>query len=101
MRILLCLSPVYTKWRGEVGDIVVLCFFSLAFIINASVGFCVIRVSLKSTSKLSNCFLAKFFAANMLVTFSQVIISLAKKESDGFKFSFRVIPDIYTFIPVP
>ena len=58
------------NWRGEVGSQIILTFFVLVLIANATLAICVARI--ESNSKISNSFLVKFLIANTLVAFSQV-----------------------------
>ena len=77
---ILCLSSVYTNWRGIVGNYITLCFFALALLMNVSIGVCV--VTIRSNLNQASFFLAKFFTANFLVTFSQVYNTLIQLHGD-------------------
>ena len=78
----ICLTPVYGNWRGDIGNYVVLVFFLLALFVNLVVGAC--TAFMRTDSKLSKCFLIKFFVANILVTISQSYNTLVQMEEVRF-----------------
>ena len=65
-----CVSPVYTNWRGDAGNYVFIVSFTVAFLVNVVV--CGAVLAMKTNSKLSKYFLTKYLAANTMVVLSQM-----------------------------